>query len=92
MKHDGQVLQRAASNSNGRRTLECHSKGNYGWTPLALAAGNGHEAEVKLLIARDGVDPGSKSNSGRTPLSLAAEKGHEAVVKLLQSHQRPFTL
>ena len=55
----------------------------YGQTPLSWAAENGHEAVVKLLLARDGVDPESKDNSGRTPLSWAAEKGHEAVVKLL---------
>ena len=39
---------------------------------------------VKLLLAKDGVDPDSKDgNHGRTPLSWAAENGHEAVVKLL---------
>ena len=39
---------------------------------------------VKLLLAKDGVDPDSKDTEyGRTPLSWAAENGHEAVVKLL---------
>ena len=38
---------------------------------------------VKLLLAKDGVDPDSKDVWGRTPLSCAAERGHEAVVKLL---------
>ncbi len=38
---------------------------------------------MKLLLAKDRVDPDSKSNSGRTPLSWAAESGYHAVVKLL---------
>ena len=39
---------------------------------------------VRLLLARDDVDPDSKDNYGRTPLSRATANGHEAVVKLLQ--------
>jgi Ankyrin repeats (3 copies) len=43
-----------------------------------------HEAVVKLLLAKDQVDPDSKDASyGQTPLSWAAENGHQAVVKLL---------
>ncbi len=38
---------------------------------------------VKLLLAKDGVDPDSKDTDGRTPLWWAARNGHEAVVKLL---------
>ena len=54
--------------------------GLYHWK---LAAGDGHEAVVKLLLDTGKVDVSSKDGSGRTPLSWAAEKGHEAVVKLL---------
>ena len=54
-----------------------------GSTPLFLAARNGQEAVVKLLLAKRGVDPDSKDKVGRTPLSWAAGNGHEAVVKLL---------
>ncbi|KAH7053483.1 ankyrin repeat-containing domain protein [Macrophomina phaseolina] len=54
-----------------------------GRTSLSLAAGNGHEGMVKLLLGNDGVDPDSKDNIERTPLSWAAGNGHEGVVKLL---------
>jgi ankyrin repeat protein len=38
---------------------------------------------VKLLLAKDGVDPDFKDTKySRTPLSLAAGRGREAVVKL----------
>jgi ankyrin repeat protein len=51
--------------------------------PLSWAAGNGHEAVVKLLLATDGADPNSKDEWDRTPLLRAAENGHKAVVNLL---------
>ena len=39
---------------------------------------------MKLLLAKEGVNPDSKDTKyGGTPLSWASEKGHKAVVKLL---------
>jgi ankyrin repeat protein len=43
---------------------------------------------VKLLLAKDQVDPDSKSSvspasTGMTPLSYTAKSGHTAIVKLL---------
>ena len=52
-------------------------------TPLSLAAGNEHEAVVRLLIERGDVDINAKDEDGQTSLIWAAKKGHEAVVRLL---------
>ncbi|KAG4437278.1 hypothetical protein IFR05_007255 [Cadophora sp. M221] len=58
-------------------------KSQYGLIPLLWAAGNGYNAVVNLLLAKDDIDPDLKDNQyGQTPLSWAAENGHEAVVKL----------
>lgn len=43
----------------------------------------GHEAVVRILIARREVDLEDKDKDGQTPLSRAVESGREAVVKLL---------
>jgi ankyrin repeat domain-containing protein 50 len=64
--------------------VDVDSKDKYCRTPLSWAAGNGHEAVVKLLLDTGKVDVNSKEKDySQTPLSLAAENGHEAVVKLL---------
>jgi len=55
-----------------------------GCGPLPLAAWNGHEEVVKILLSRD---PDKPDKWGRTPLSYAAGNGHERVVALLQSRE-----
>jgi hypothetical protein len=64
--------------------LDCKDT-DYGRTPLSWAAGNGHEAVVKLLLEKGvDVDFNSKDTKyGQTPLLWAARKGHKGVVKLL---------
>ena len=54
-----------------------------GYTPLVWAAQYGHEGVVKILLGRQGVDPGKPDKFAQTPLSYAAWGGHEGVVKTL---------
>lgn len=49
-------------------------KGN---SPLHLAATNGHDVIVRMLIEA-GADIGDKNEDEETPLHVAAENGHSA--------------
>jgi len=68
----------------GRRYINPDSLGKSGRTPLSLAAGNGHEGIVRILLGREDVNPETLDTEyGQTPLSWAAKDGRERVVKLL---------
>jgi len=51
-------------------------------TPLQLAASNGHEDVVKLLLDQENVDINIHDAKGMTSLARASSGGHDAVVKL----------
>ncbi|KAH7142275.1 ankyrin repeat-containing domain protein [Fusarium sp. MPI-SDFR-AT-0072] len=53
-------------------------------TPLSRAAENGHEAIVKLLLAKTSAN--TEDTIGRTPLSWAAMNGHDTVAMAILSH------
>jgi ankyrin repeat protein len=64
------------------------AKPTLGHEPLLLAAENGHEAVVKLLLATEGIDVNHKGSErcegyGMTALSAAAMNNHVGIVKLL---------
>jgi hypothetical protein len=50
---------------------------------LLLAAKDGDEAVVRLLVSKGKVEVDARDSDGRTPLSWAAESGHETVARLL---------
>jgi ankyrin repeat protein len=49
-----------------------------------LAASEGHEATVRVLLDIGKAQVKAKNNNGSTALMLAASKGHEATVRLLR--------
>jgi len=55
-------------------------------TPLYVAASEGDEKVVKLLLER-GADPSIRSTRGWTPMRAAKEHDHETVVALLLEHE-----
>lgn len=53
-----------------------------GFTPLHIAASQGHESNVLALLSA-GATVDARNEQGRTPLHIAAEGGHQTVVAAL---------
>ena len=64
-----------------REDVDPNKAGEDGPAPLLLAACDGQEVAVGLLIGWGDVDPNEPDLSGHTPLSGAAFSGPEGVVK-----------
>src|SRR5260221_13196855 len=58
------------------------SRGQYGDSPLHLAATAGHKDVAELLLANK-AEVNAKNDSGGTPLVAAADYGHEDIAALL---------
>ena len=57
-----------------------------GWPLLTIAASNGHNGIMALLI-KSGADVNETNLSSETPLHYAAAHGHGACVQLLLDHK-----
>lgn len=75
----------------GRDRSLLQQKSAIGWTPLYLAAVNGHLDAVKLLVERYGCDVEVRNTNGETALVVAASHGHEAVMEYLLEHGAAIT-
>jgi len=68
---------------SGRRYVNHNKPDKYGQTPILLAAAEGHEGVVQLLLEMKDVKADAADGYGRTPLLCASSKGNSGVVKLL---------
>ncbi len=62
-----------------------NEKSNGGWTPLCLAAANGHTEFVCALLSISDTLVNEKNNYGWTPLCFAAYNGHTGCIRALLS-------
>jgi ankyrin repeat protein len=85
-------LQRAAINSGNFGVLKLlfrawnfnpNKKDSNGYTPLMIAAKNGHKDMVELLLSIGTLDINAMCSFRRTPLSWAALNGHKDTVEVL---------
>lgn len=53
-----------------------------GWTPLIIAAAQGH-LEVVIVLLEAKADPNARNSYGRTPLMYASSYGRDAIVEKL---------
>jgi hypothetical protein len=64
------------------RGVEADARDKWGWTPLMAASQNGHEAVVRLLLAR-GARQELQDSDGWTALFVAVQYDHAGTVALL---------
>jgi ankyrin repeat protein len=82
-KNDADYLTFILSSQKGGFKDEINRRGNFGDTPLILAAGNGNLAIVTLLVEHGAAIDGPAGKDDRTALIAAAGRGHAQVVEYL---------
>lgn len=79
---DGSMRLTKALLAGGREAIERRTGDGLGFTPLALAAQEGHYGIVKVLL-QNGARVSARSDGGCTALIMAAIHGHAQVAQLL---------
>ena len=83
---DEDVVRQWLANKDLLEEVNCRNEG--GHTPLHLAALNGHDRVVLLLLADPRVDVNCSGKHGATPLVMAADAGNVRVLKILLADLR----
>ncbi|RDW79170.1 uncharacterized protein DSM5745_06022 [Aspergillus mulundensis] len=72
---------------SGAIAAEPAAENGEGWlSSMHIAAQNGHERILGVLLEKGNMDPDCTDSDGRTPLYYAAIGGHDSVVRLLLNH------
>jgi ankyrin repeat protein len=67
------------------KKADVNAKTNRGFTPLHIAAFNGHK-EVTAFLLANGANVNATSDQGLTPLRCAERNDHKDVADLLRQH------
>ncbi len=70
---------------------EVDARNLYGWTPLMIAAGEGHTPIVSLLLAA-GADVKAVNNFGASALAYAALRGEWLTIQVLLDAGAPLNV
>ena len=68
-----------------KKGADKNAKDKYKNTALMIAAGNGHEEVVKLLLEK-GADINAENRDGKNALMFAAENRHKEIVELIKRY------
>ena len=74
------VLSQVLLNAGADANKATHT---IGWTPMHIAARNGHVETVQVLL-NAGADANKATDNGETPMYIAAMNGHTEISRMLR--------
>ncbi|XP_046333914.2 serine/threonine-protein phosphatase 6 regulatory ankyrin repeat subunit A-like [Haliotis rufescens] len=91
VNNNGNCLLHLACNGGNKAIVQhlvfpsnINTRGQIGWTPIMIAAANGHQSVFDLLVAKQ-ADLSLVNNNGDSLLHLACEGGNKSIVSHLVS-------